>query len=485
MNLIEESFQKKEENKKKRLKGIILGAIAVVIIMIISILVYLSHIQNSVLRLTLDGQQNEKLKQLLVIEEDGTIYLPIKEVASYFGYQSYNGEYVNRSENQSECYVESENEVANFSLGSEKIYKIDLTKNVREYEYVYSKRPVKAINGTLYATSEAIEKAFNVSFYYNTDTNRIVVNTMPYLVEGYRANILDYGYTEISEVFVNKKTILQSMLIVRKDKGQAGVIDLDGNIVLEPKYSNITYLPDTGDFLVETNKKVGIMSRSREMKVEIIYDEIKVMDSDAGLYVAKREGKYGILDTKGNIKINIENDEVGIDIGRFEKNDIKNRYILVNNLIPIRKGKYWGLFNKEGKQIVEFKYDSLGYIASNSKDAYNLLVIPEYNVLVVCKDKKYALVNSSGEELFATIADDIYMTISGGEKNYYIMVNDNIMDAEEYLDTRGVSVKSNNNNSNSNNNNNTQNQEDEDENDDNEQDRDNNDNEENNENNEE
>ena len=110
-------------------------------------------------------------------------------------------------------------------------------------------------------------------------------------------------------------------------------------------------------------------------------------------------------------------------------------------MIPVRKDKLWGLYNKNGKQVVEFKYDSIGYIASSNKDALNLLVIPDYNVLVACKNEKYTLLNSSGEELFAPVADDIYMTISGGQTYYYIMANNNQMNAIEFLDSIGIKNK--------------------------------------------
>ena len=67
------------------------------------------------------------------------------------------------------------------------------------------------------------------------------------------------------------------------------------------------------------------------------------------------------------------------------------------------------------------------------------MVIPLLNLIVACKGKKYTLLNSAGEELFAPIADDIYMTIDGGEKHYWIAVNDQRMDATEFLDKKGVS----------------------------------------------
>ena len=464
MNLIEESFQTKEEKKKKVATKIILVAIIAVVLVIVGIVSYLLYIQSTTLKLTLDGQANEKLKQLLVFEEDGTIYVPIKDVASYLGYDSFNGEYSDKSESQSKCYVQSkeETEIANFSLGSNVIYKLDLTKNNGDYEYAYIKEPVKAINGVLYTTTEGIEEGFNVSFTYDQDANRITIYTLPYLVQFYTPYALDYGYTEISEVFANQKAILDGMLVVSNDKAM-GVIDTDGKNLLEAKYDNITYLPSVGDFLVETNRQVGVLAKNGQTKVDIIYNSLTLMDSDAGLYVASREGKYGVIDTNGVIKIFIENDQVGVDTTRFSQNNLKSKYLLADNLIPVKKGDYWGLFDINGKQVVNFEYDSFGYIASNSRDAYSLLVIPDYNVIVAGRDDKYTLINSSGEMLFGLVADDIYMTISGGERHYYITVNDNLIDAEEYLQSRGIrkqnSSSSASNNSNITNSDNTVNME--------------------------
>ena len=438
MNLMEESFQSKEQNNKKTTTKIILISIIVLVIAIISVMVYLMYVQSNILRLSIDGQSNDKLKELLIIEDDGTIYAPIKEVARYFGYESYNGEYSDKSEDRSKCYVQSEKEVANFILNSNKVYKLDLTNSTDNYEYVYSDKPVKANGGVLYATSEMIEDAFNVSFEYNKEENKITILTMPYLLEFYSSKVLDYGYTGINEMFANQKTVLNDMLVVQKGN-KYGVIDITGNAILETKYDNITYIPNVGDFFVESGKKVGIISKNSKTKVQIDYDSIELMDSDLELYVAKKDNKYGVIDFKGNEKIFIENDEIGMNISNFEKNNIKNKYILAGNLIPARRDKLWGLYDKNGNLVVEFQYDSFGYVASSNKNAYNLLVIPDYNVIVACKDKKYTLLSSTGQELFASpVADDIYMTISENVKHYYISVNDRTMDATVYLDKIGV-----------------------------------------------
>lgn len=453
MNIIEEGFQNKEEKKKKNSMTIILVAIVLVFCMIIGIISYLVYIKNSELKVFLNDEANAKVKDLLVIEDNGTVYVPIKEIASYLGYESYNGEYGNKSEELSKCYVESESEIANFSLGSNKIYKLDLTKESENYWYMYSKDPIKAINGVLYATSEAAEKAFDISFDYDKDKNRIYIYTTPYLVQTYSSKVLDFGYKEISDKYVNQTAIAQNdFLVVKSEKEKYGVVTTEGDAVLEVKYDDIEYLPTTGDFLVKSNEKYGIVSKTKETKVQLIYDSIELMDSDSQLYVVSKDKKYGVIDFSGKTKIYIENDEIGVDSSKFSQNEIKNNYILADNLIPVRKGKVWGLYNKNGNQVVDFKYDSFGYIASNNKDAINLLVIPDYNVLVACKDKKYTLLNSSGEELFAPVADDIYMNINGGQKYYYIMVNNKQMNAIEFLDSIGIKNNSKQDNNESSNN---------------------------------
>lgn len=441
MNIIEESFkEKKKEKNPKRVAHIILAFIVILIISIIGILIVMAYMENATLKVYLDGQINTKVKELLIIEEDGTVYVPIRDIAGYLGYISYSGDYTDTSEDKSKCYVQSEDEVANFSLNSDKVYKLSTTSGGNN-SYFSMDKPVKAIEGKLYATLDGIQKAFNVTFSYDKETNRIVIYTMPYLIKYYANKILDYGYTEINSNFDNQKTILDGKLIVKKTK--YGVIDADtGETIVEPKYDNIQYLPTTGDFIISNGKKMGLISKSGSMKVELLYDKLQLMDSDYGLYLTQNEGKYGFIDSKGAIKLYCEYNEIGIDISRFAKNDIKSRYILLNRLIPVRKDKYWGLYDVNGQQVVDFIYDSFGYIASSNKDAINLLIIPDYNVLVVCKDKKYGLINSSGNEVNNTrpIFDDIYMTITSGEKHYYMNFNDKTYEALGYLDSVGVKV---------------------------------------------
>ncbi len=437
MNIIEESFKPTKTKNTKILPKIILAIIILVIIAIIAIIATLAYLENSRLKIYIDDTLQNNLEDMFIFEEENT-YVPIRDIAPYLGYQSYNGDYAEKSEVKNKCYIQNQSEIANFVLNSNKIYKLQTTQSNEDYKYFYSKQPVKAINGKLYVSVDGMEGAFNVSYNYNQETNRINIYTMDYLIKSYESMALDKGYTEIDQEFNNMKSIFNSRLIIKNDNGKMGVISLDGNVIIEPKYDNIEYISETGDFFAINNGKVGIISKNGDMKVQILYDSIELMDMDAGLYVAEREGKFGIIDIKGNMKLYIENDQIGIDISPFEKNDIRNKYLLVNNLIPVKKDNLWGLVNKNGQQIVDFQFDSLGYIASSNRDALNLLVIPNYNIIVTCKDGKYGLINSSGGEVFPTRADDIYLTIESGTRHYYLNYNNNKNDVEGWLDSIGV-----------------------------------------------
>ena len=439
MNLIDEDFNaKKEVDQTKKITRIIIVAIILVIIAITGIFAYMLYLQSLNLKVIVNDQQNADIANLLVFENDGTIYVPVRKMASYFSYESYNGEYTNKSEDTSKCYVQCDGEVVNLTLNSNKIYKLNLQNKRNNYTYIYMDKPVKAINGELYITTEGMQKVFNTTFNYDQNSNTISIYTMPYLISRYTNTILNYGYTALSEQFENRKTAVQGMLVVTNDK-YVGVINSDdGTEILECKYDNITYQEATGDFIVCSNNKYGIIGANKETKVEITYDTIRLMDYDAGLYLVSRNGKYGVIDLEGNNVIYAENDQIGIDISKFPDNDLKTGYILLDNLIPVQRNEKWGLFDKNGKQVVNFEYDSFGYIANNNREALNLLVVPNYNVIVACLNERYTLLNASGEQAFKAFVDDIYMTINGGKKSYTMIANNKRYDVEDYLDRLGV-----------------------------------------------
>lgn len=438
MELYDESeLQKSKKNNK--ITNIILIMIILIILIIIGLVVGIMLLKENKIIVTVDGKKSDELLSIIEFDDDNSkIYIPIKKVAPYLGYNCYNGDYSQPSEDTSKCYVQSENEVTNFSLNSDTIYKMKVNTD-SNYEAIQIDEPIKAINGELYTTIDGLEKAFNISCSYKD--NKIEIYTIDFLTSYYSSVIVNYGYTNIDEDFNNKKSILANMLVVRNDN-KYGVIDINGNVILDAKYDNIQYIQNTSDFLVKSNNKVGIISKEKQTKVSVSYDNIELMDNDSNLYLIQQNNKYGVIDINGNIKIHPEYDKIGIDINLFKYNNVKNGYILIDSLIPVQKDNLWGLFDKAGNKIVDFKYNNLGYVQNSSQNINNLLIVPNYDVIVVEKDGKYNLITLKGKEVIGSFVDGIYTTIEGGETKYYISYNEKTIDLLPLL--KQYSASSNN-----------------------------------------
>ena len=93
MNLLDQDFQEKKDKKSnKTILKVVLVFIILTFLIIIGILGYMSYLQSTALKVLVNGTSNQDVKKMLVIEDDGTIYAPVKSIASIFGYTSYNGE---------------------------------------------------------------------------------------------------------------------------------------------------------------------------------------------------------------------------------------------------------------------------------------------------------------------------------------------------------------------------------------------------------
>ena len=460
MELFDEDFVKNEKTDHKKSLTIIMILIIFFIIMVLLVVGAMIYIKQTTLKVSLNGQESTLIKNYIKIDDKDpqTVYVPIKKISSILGYTYYTGDYVMKSEEPNQCYVESDNEVAMFSLGSKTIYKT-LKDGENNYEYFSinggDKEAVISIEGEMYTTIDGIEKAFNVSWNYDLENRRMDIYTMPYLIEYYTKTATSAGYETISEDFNNQKAVLQGMIIVeKKDNGtkrsgsniSVAVLNAsNGDPILEAKYEDIEYLEHTNDFLVTSDGKKGIISSLKKTVAKLQYDDIKLMDTNNKLYLVKNQGQYGIIDFDGNKVLDTDYSEIGIDNSKFKENDIRSKYILANALIPVKSGELWGFFDVKGRQITDFKYDKVGYVTSNNRanSGYSLLVVPEYNVIVVGQKDKYTVMFTDGKEAWPIACDSIYMSTYGGKTSYVFEYNSNTYSVTEQLDRMGYGKNKN------------------------------------------
>ncbi|CDD37718.1 kWG [Clostridium sp. CAG:356] len=441
-----ELYEEVDNKKKSKLPMIIGISLIVLIILIIVIIGTIIYLKQSVMQITVNGQNKNEIEKLLYIPEDDNtkLYIPIRAIAKYLNYNDFRGDYKIKSEDSTKCYVKNENEIAMFTKDSDTLVK---TRGDSDYEYVKLEEKVLEKDGELYTTPSGIEKAFNTLFEYNANKKNINIYTMDYLNQMYASKLKIDGETvKLSEEYSDQKAIFEGLIIVIKNNNY-GVIDAEsGNPILEFKYEDIKYLPATSDFLVKSNNKYGVIGKDTSIKVRTVYDEIKIMDNQNGLYLVKQNNLYGVIDTKGKTIISPEYKQIGIDISKFTQNGIENQYVLLNKIIPVKNNQdLWGMFDIKGQLVKDFIFTGIGCSSSNlSKiaNAYPAVVVPSYQVIIVEKDKHYNIITTSGEELIPTyVLETIYLKTNTetGENTFYMAYNNNekVMSVEEWLASTG------------------------------------------------
>lgn len=388
-------------------------------------------------------------------DENGNtqIYIPIRDFATYlnavnpeFGYQTFKGDYSPKTEEENKCYVlRKDYEVAVFTRKSKTIYKVNLQSNSEEYDECNIEKDIFENNGKLYASVEGIEKGYNVYFSYDEKKKTITIYTLDYLILSHQTAlegkaIGNYGEMEIdANNYSNWKSVFDGLLIVKSGNNKYGIIKTDNysSFILEPQYDNIEFISESSTFLVESGGKVGLFSKEGKRKIDLVYDEITSMGQGSNLYVMKSNRLCGVVDENGNTIIYPEYEGIGIDVSAFSYNGVKNGYIILNELIPVKREDKWAFFNKQGKMITSgFIYEDIGCnnIRSGS-NIYPLLEIPDYNVIVVCDEYgKYSFMNINGDDtILPFVFDEVYIKISEGEMSYWMTYKGKEYEILKYL----------------------------------------------------
>lgn len=437
MNLFEEEMLKPKKKKGIKMSTLIIIAIVILFILCFVILAAITYLRGTILTITLDGKDASDLKNILIIEENNEVYIPIRKMAEYLKYETYNGDYITLSEDATKCYIKNSEELVSFALDSNVITKVveGQTQQIKVNE------PITQINEELCITSEGAQEAFNFEFSFNTGKNQITIDTLSYLYTAYSNYYVSKGYVAIeNETFENKRAIFDDFLIVKGTNGNYGVIRVNnGEVVLETKYESIKYLKQTSDFLVSNNNKYGIIAKDKSTKVSLSYDGIeKVTNKEEIFYIVKKSNLYGVLNSNGDTIIYPEHTRIGMDVSAYSRNGVTNGHILYNELIPVNSNNKWALFNTKGEKITDFIYDGFGS-QSKISNTYGVLEIQDYKLLVGRQGEKYDLITTKGEGLFkGFILDSVYITVNAGKETYYITYGDQNIELLKFLEENNV-----------------------------------------------
>ncbi len=469
---LKEDSKLKINKPKEHNNGTIIGviiAIIITILIICIIMVVIKDIQpiDETIKIYIDGQESTIDTSIFLIENN-KIYVNVKRIASFVGYEAHSGEYKIEAEDINKVFVENKQETASMFLNSTIISKIEPNAN-DEYKNYTMSEPARDVNGEIYVISDGIEISCNIKLEYDSSKRSINIQTLPYIVELYNKAVQNLGFTGISDEFENQKAILYDRIVIQNSDGRYGVINAKGTEIIGTRYAHIKFDEYNKEFTI-TNAydKVGIDYIDGETKINVNYDEIKSIYKDKGIYLVKSNEKYGVIDSNERIIIHIEYDDIGIDISPYitqnarksdetnNKNDndklqkeIVKQYVFFDSLIATKQNDMWGFFNLNGEKVSDMKYTDIGCKVKEiteeekrnnkynnkpdtpTKTTGNLLLIDEYELIIVEQNDKFGLIDATAKELFRPEAEDMYAITDAGVKSYYMLYNGKIFNLEK------------------------------------------------------
>lgn len=213
---------------------------------------------------------------------------------------------------------------------------------------------------------------FYVDGGYTGDTNLgydIIDKESKVIIDGIAgARNLSEGLIAVKQLYINGKSDMQN--------GKWGFIDKDGNMVIDYQYDDANNFSD-GLVRVVKDNKYGFIDKNNNVIIEINREYetyFTGMDFCEGLALTDENGKDIYIDTKGE-KV-------------FELEDGVSSYGFNEGLAKVEKNDMVGYINKDGKLVVDYKYNS-GFDFSDGL------------AKVYTDDESFEFINSKGKTILA------------------------------------------------------------------------------------
>ena len=259
-----------------------------------------------------------------------------------------------------------------------------------------------------------------VFFCYDENDNYKVLNE--------RAEEIFTEYEKVSPLRTSDEMIIsfeKDVLKYEKD-GKFGLVQIDGYKITDADYESIYSLENKpGAILVKKNGKYGVLDSLGNIVIDFKYDQIigdGYCSEESGYektgYITKLKSSsgdlYGYVDYKGKILIEAKYES----IQRALEYEDDNIYLICMN--KGKKGVY-----KNKKQIINFDYQNIYYSDVS-------------NIFTVKKVDKYGFFNNNGKEILRaeyedyTIAGNYISTIRNGIRKLYD-INGNSLNNVNYI----------------------------------------------------
>ena len=179
--------------------------------------------------------------------------------------------------------------------------------------------------------------------------------------------VIEPKYTEINTV----ADTYEKGYIVKNEDNKYGIIAGDKSKILEEKYDDIKKVASSNYYVVVENGILQVVDTTSKVILNSGYDSIEQIELDN--FIIIKNGKYGVINSKGN------------DIILPEYENLK--FAFSDYFIAQKNGKY-GIISKDGDTKVDFNYENITYIKTadffqaDKTDLNTDIIDREFNVVL-------------------------------------------------------------------------------------------------------
>ena len=218
------------------------------------------------------------------------------------------------------------------------------------------------------------------------------------VISATKKQILENKFDEIAQIYLKDYYLV-------KENGTQKLIDSKQNTIITEGFDEIKSATSNGVIFVK-NGLYGEMNESGEAIIEAKYQELSEVKS--GIYIAKQNDKYGIIDFVGNEKIPFNytwityNEQTNL----FLAEDSEYKTSIIDNKYNIKVVGILSEINTEEEYIRMRVNDEYKYYNLKGDEKSNTEILKGNEIFLDKKDGKYGYVDKKGNAVTEYIYDD-------------------------------------------------------------------------------
>jgi hypothetical protein len=262
----------------------------------------------------------------------------------------------------------------------------------------------------------------------------------------YEYFVLYYGDKKVGVIDKNGNTVIdpiytdiyipnpqKDVFICFNSDSSSKVINSNGDEIFEGM--DVTALVTSESSLLELEKQVlkfkeddlyGLINLDGEIILKAEYDEISSVKNRPGRILVKKDDMYGVVDSKGNTVVPVSYYSIIGDEYCSEKDAYKNTGFIVST--KSKTGILYGYYNKDGKKILDTKYEDITRVLEYSDSATYLIVMSNGKKGVLKNGKK--IIDLNYQDVIYSVGSEIFIVNKNGKYGFFSKDGREILEAK-------------------------------------------------------